>query len=166
MNTEKKHKKKRKNNSNSYCLPTSVLKKYQFQMQNEKYGNKDKVTSGENVDDKIKEMNMEIRQREEEQKVRLRETLTRLVARFILLQLGVFNFVIVFIVAAVVTNFSFFRILEHKIIQSLFDLLKYYISATIVELLGMLVFILHYVFSKYSGIDHISDLKDILKKKG
>lgn len=121
---------------------------------------KDDVTSiNSDIDSKIYNINETIIQKEESQKLRLRDKLTKTVTCFIWAQLIFFNIVVLLIVLSVTSDIMFFKIIDNDLATLLFSFLKYYISATIAELLGMLVFILHYVFSKYSGIEQIKKLK-------
>lgn len=120
----------------------------------------DAISTNEDVDDKINNINENIIQKEENQKIRLRDKLTKTVIRFIWAQLIFFNFVVLVIILSVTSNISYFKTIDNDLATLLFGFLKYYISATIAELLGMLVFILHYVFSKYSGIERLSKLKN------
>lgn len=92
-------------------------------------------------------LNLQVTEKAEDQKLILRNKLAVAVKHIIWFQLIFFNIIILIIVLAVTSNFSFFRNIDSQMSIQLFEFLKYYISATIVELLGMLIFILHYVFS-------------------
>lgn len=81
----------------------------------------------------------------------MRDKLTITVTKFLWVQLLFFNTIVLSIVLSIIVDFGFFKTIDNELATILFDFLKYYISATIAELLGMLVFILHYVFSKYLG---------------
>lgn len=136
-----------------------ILKQYEKEIKKDTPTRTDVISTKEDVENKIYNINENIIQREESQKLRLRDKLTKTVSKFIWIQLIFFNLVVLIIVLAVTSKFEYFKIINNELATLLFDFLKYYISATIVELLGMLVFILHYVFSKYSGIDKINKLK-------
>lgn len=64
-------------------------------------------------------------------------------------QLVFFNIMVFIIVSSVTLKIPVFKEIDTALAVQLFELLKCYIAATIVELLGMLMFILHYVFSEY-----------------
>lgn len=118
----------------------------------------DDVLSHKDTEEKISDINEGIILKEEKQKLQLRETLTGTVKGFIWVQLIFFSIIILLIVCAVTLNTSIFNKIDNQLASLLFEFLKYYIGATIVELLGMLGFILHYVFSKYSGIERIRNI--------
>lgn len=124
----------------------------------------DIVSSNNDIETKIYKINETIIQREEAQKLRLRDKLTDTVTKFIWVQLVFFNSIVFIIVVSVTVKLGIFKDVTDNVATLLFDFLKYYISVTIVELLGMLVFILHYVFSKYSGMEIISNIKNKLTK--
>lgn len=93
----------------------------------------------------------------EKQKQSLRSKIVSFIRILIVLQLIFFNFIIGFIIFAVIVKCTRFNALSTTIVSSLLGFLKYYISATIVELLGMLFFITQYSFSKidrnyYNGV--------------
>lgn len=117
----------------------------------------DETSSGEDIDQKVNsindKLNNEIIRNQETQKLVLRERLNSTVIKFIWIQLIFFNIVVISIVLSVIVKAPFFNDINTNLAGLLFNFLKYYISATIVELLGMLVFILHYVFSKHSVTD-------------
>lgn len=129
----------------------------------EKYGTEvatlpttpDPITVTSNVGAVIDGINATITQREETQKLQLRERLTGTVTKFILIQLISFNVIVLIIILSVTVNIRFFKTIDNDTAALLFDFLKYYIGATVVELLGMLGFILHYVFSKHSEINKV-----------
>lgn len=99
------------------------------------------------LDEKIEELNMGMYKKSESQRLELRAKLTNAIKHIIWFQLLFFNIVVGVIVSSVTLKFSVFREIDTELAIQLFEFLKYYISATIVELLGMLGFILHYVFS-------------------
>ncbi len=73
----------------------------------------------------------------------------RAVCCFAVFQLLVMAIIILIIIIGLVvgdSNFWFIHKIDNAICKDLFDFLKYYISATIVELLGMLYFIVKQVF--------------------
>lgn len=139
-----------------------LLKKYKDQLKNCPISfENDTVSKDKDIEHEIYNINEIIIQQEENQKLRLRDKLTKTVTKFIWIQLIFFNIVVVFIVLSVTSNITIFKVVDNDLATLLFDFLKYYISATIVELLGMLVFILHYVFSKYSRIGRIIKKKNV-----
>lgn len=109
------------------------------------------------LNSKITQLNIETYRQSEDQKIELRSNLTKAVKCIIWFQLIFFNIVVLLIVSSITIKIPFFKEIETNLSIRLFEFLKYYIGATIVELLGMLVFILHYVFSPYK-------LLEILKK--
>lgn len=116
------------------------------------YKNQDKGNSlDKNVDinKKIAQTNLKIIKEEEKQKNQLRGKLVNTVIKIIWFQLFFFNIIVLLIVLSVTSDFPFLKNIDNNKATLLFNFLKYYITATIVELLGMLSFILHYVFSKY-----------------
>ncbi|MDE7446260.1 MAG: hypothetical protein K2N15_11265 [Lachnospiraceae bacterium] len=139
-----------------------LLKKYEEQLKKCPVSlENDTVSKGKDIEHEIYNINEVIIQQEENQKLRLRDKLTKTVTKFIWIQLIFFNIVVVFIVLSATSNIAIFKVVDNDLATLLFDFLKYYISATIVELLGMLVFILHYVFSKYSRIGRIIKKKKV-----
>lgn len=137
-----------------------LLQQYQDTISTTDSLDSDTISTNEDIDDKIDNINDTLLQKAEIQKLQLREKLTRTVTKFLWVQLVFFNIVVVVIVLSVTIKVGIFKVINNKLASLLFEFLKYYISATIVELLGMLVFILHYVFSKYSGIEKIKSIKD------
>ncbi len=137
-----------------------ILKQYKQEVKKISSLNDDVTSKNEDIDSKIYSINEIIIQKEESQKLRLRDKLTKTVTKFIWIQLIFFNIVVLLIVLSVTSNITYFKAIDNDLAALLFSFLKYYISATIAELLGMLVFILHYVFSKYSGMEQIFKLKN------
>lgn len=136
-----------------------LLKQYEQEVRQVSSFKDDIIYVNSDIDSKIYNINETIIQKEESQKLRLRDKLTKTVTCFIWVQLIFFNIVVLLIVLSVTSDIIFFKTIDNDLATLLFSFLKYYISATIAELLGMLVFILHYVFSKYSGIERIKKLK-------
>lgn len=101
------------------------------------------------IDEKIKYWNAEAVFDEEKQKRKLRDKLVITIKHIIWFQLLFFNIVVLAIVLSVTTNIPIFREIEKDLYVQMFEFLKYYIGATIVELLGMLVLILKFVFSRF-----------------
>lgn len=128
-----------------------ILEKYIDEIKIPQSSPNDVIFTAEDVKNEIDNINNMIIQREEDQKLRLRDKLTVTVTKFLWVQLLFFNIIVLSIVLSIIVNFGFFKTIDNELATILFDFLKYYISATIAELLGMLVFILHYVFSKYLG---------------
>lgn len=137
-----------------------LLKQYEQEVKKISSLNDDATSRNEDIDSKIYSINEIIIQKEESQKLRLRDKLTKTVTKFIWIQLIFFNIMVLLIVLSVISNSTYFKTIDNDLATLLFSFLKYYISATIAELLGMLVFILHYVFSKYSGMEQIFKLKN------
>ena len=117
----------------------------------------------EDYETKIKRHNLEMKNVIANQKIKLRDGLTKTVQRIIWVQLFFFNIVVALIVASVTIECSIFKETSVETSKVLFEFLKYYIGATIVELFGMLVFVLHYAFSESSGI--WEKIKALFKKK-
>lgn len=116
----------------------------------------------EKIDERIKAHNLEVSVAISEQKISLREKLTKTVQKIIWVQIIFFNIIVLFIVAAVILNIPIFKKIDNDLAKLLFDFLKYYIGATIVELFGMLVFVLHYAFSDTSKFkDKIKEIKEL-----
>lgn len=113
----------------------------------------DSLNEEVDLDSKITELNMETHRKSESQKLDLRDKLTKAVKHIIWFQLLFFNLIVFLIVSSVTLRIPFFKEIDTELAIKLFDFLKYYIGATIVELLGMLVFILHYVFSPYKLLE-------------
>ena len=122
-----------------------------------------KIIQKENIEEKINNYNLQIIKETSEQKIKLRDRLTKTVRNFIWVQLIFFNIIVGVIVAAVTISLPYFKVVDNDLATLLFDFLKYYIGATIVELLGMLVFVLHYAFSDSSG--STNKIKDLIAKK-
>lgn len=106
---------------------------------------------------KIQNIARKVIKNSESQKLTLRSGLAVAIKRIIWFQLLFFNLIVLLIVSSVTLKIPFFKSINTELAIELFEFLKYYISATIVELLGMLAFILHYVFSPHK-------LLEILKK--
>ena len=81
--------------------------------------------------------------------------LLNVVCWFTGLQLFVFNLVI----AGAIVFIFFFKSKNQCLASQVFDILKYYIGATVVELIGMLIFITKGTFSD----NHAKIMKDLLK---
>ena len=144
-----------------------LLKQIYSQQVRDEVSNSDiDVLSFDNdINEQIYKINETIIKREAFQKEHLRDKLTSTVTHFIWIQLIFFNTIVLLIVLSVTVKVGIFKNINNDLATLLFDFLKYYISVTIAELLGMLVFILHYVFSKYSGTELISNIKSKLTKE-
>lgn len=118
-------------------------------LKNEFKSKDNSLDSDIDLDQKIQDANLKMMANAEEQKLILRDKLVTAVKHIIWFQLVFFNIIIFMIVAAVTAETQIFKDIDTELAIQLFEFLKYYISATIVELLGMLVFILHYVFSGF-----------------
>ena len=100
-------------------------------------------------DTEISKLNIETYKKTETQKLKLRERLSKAIKRMIWIQLIFFNIVVILVVSSVIFKKPFFNEFNKELAPEVFGFLKYYISATIAELLGMRWFILHYVFSPH-----------------
>lgn len=127
-----------------------ILREYAEDISDVPPDNIESTSAIENVEEKVSNINTNIIKEIEDQKKELREKLTKTVTKFLWVQLLFFNIIVLLIVLSVTIDFMIFKKVNNDLATLLFDFLKYYISATIVELLGMLVFILHYVFSKFA----------------
>lgn len=63
------------------------------------------------------------------------------------MQLFFMNVVVIVIVLWVVLELPFLRAVENNTLTILVDMMKYYITAVLVELLGGIIYIVHNVFS-------------------
>lgn len=63
------------------------------------------------------------------------------------LQLFFMNAIVLIVVLWVALDFSFLRSIDADVLKSIIELLKYYIAAILVELLGGVIFIVHQVFT-------------------
>ena len=120
----------------------------------------DSIDLKQNIDEKIRHTNNWILEKTEQQKIKLRDSLTRTVKGFIWVQLIFFNIIVLLIVLSVTVKISWFKTIDNTLATLLFNFLKYYIGATIAELLGMLAFILHYVFSKNLSLSKFQKEKE------
>lgn len=115
-------------------------------------GKDDSLSNDVDSEKEIQAANLKIITDEENQKLELRDKLVVTIKCIIWIQLLFFNLVVFTIVLSVTSSFSVFKNIDTELSIQLFEFLKYYISATIVELLGMLGFILHFVFSGFKSI--------------
>lgn len=83
----------------------------------------------------------------EVQKQEFKKKILQLVSILTCIQLVFFNLIVAFVIVAFTTKISWIKSLKVDAIVAILDFLKYYIGATVVELLGMLLFIIGYVFS-------------------
>ncbi len=93
----------------------------------------------------------------ENQKRKHRKAILIIVTIFISVQLVFFNVVVGFMLSSITIENPMFKNINSETTELILDFLKYYVSATIVELLGMLLFIIKNVFD--------SSLKDMFMKK-
>lgn len=85
----------------------------------------------------------------EENKRTLKPTILKWVCAFIIIQLVIMNLILFVVVLSLVIGDStlwFIHPVDLTIVPDVFGFLKYYITATIVELLGMLYFMIRKVF--------------------
>lgn len=71
-----------------------------------------------------------------------------LIRFLIIIQIGIFDFIIIFILCIISLKSKIFKDLDREIMINLFEFLKYFIGATVLQLLGMLVLILKFAFKK------------------
>lgn len=103
----------------------------------------DKTSDKKRPDDIITNYNKIMKKKEADQKFEFRDRLLKLISKLVWVQLLFFNIIILLVIFSVIFNFSF---LNNNGSGIILDFLKYYISVTIVELLGMLLFVIQYVF--------------------
>ncbi len=108
----------------------------------------EKLTEDVSVNDIIKSRNDKVRMKEErqKQKLSLRNKSFKLVSHLIFFQLVFFNIVVFMVLAIFSIDCPYLKDIPETTKSILLDFLKYYISATIVEMLGMLFFILRFYF--------------------
>ena len=89
-------------------------------------------------------------EKNEESKRILKPTILRWVCGFVLFQLIVMNLILLIVILSLVVTdeapLGFIYPIETQSLPEVFSFLKFYISATIVELLGMLYFMIRKVF--------------------
>lgn len=105
----------------------------------ENSGNKD-------VDLEIDEINSLLLEAEK-QKYRFRTTIAIFISILLALQLVFFNCMVCYIIHGIIHKSDYFNVLSQEVTSALLEFLKYYISVTVVEMLGMVFFILRYAFS-------------------
>ena len=85
----------------------------------------------------------------EKNKRNLKPKILYLVCFFIFVQLVIMNLILFVVIISLVLGdgtWYFIRTIDLTIVPEVFDFLKYYITATVVELLGMLYFMIKKVF--------------------
>ena len=127
-------------------IPVEMLESFRALITNDKKEIKDKTIKKSNPDKFIDDFN-EVVLENERQKQRFKRNILILVSVLTSIQLVFFNAVVVFVVMACTTKMEFFKNLSVGEITEVLGFLKYYIGATVVELLGMLLFIIRYVFT-------------------
>lgn len=100
----------------------------------------------------------------EKQKSNLRIKIVNFVKILLAIQILFFNVIIGLIIFSIIIKYDNFNILSSTTVSCLLSFLKYYISATVVELLGMLFFITQYSFSKIDS-NYFSHIRQKTKKK-
>lgn len=83
----------------------------------------------------------------EKQKYRFRTTIAVFISILLALQLVFFNCMVCYIIHGIIHKSDYFNVLSQEVTSALLEFLKYYISVTVVEMLGMVFFILRYAFS-------------------
>ncbi len=121
----------------SLIIDEEVLKKFK----------KDKTINNTKDTDKFIDKLNNLTIKEEEQKQKFKTIILRLVSVLTCIQLVFFNAIVAYVIIAFTTKISWVKNLKVDVITAILDFLKYYIGATVVELLGMLLFIIRYVFS-------------------
>lgn len=99
------------------------------------------------VDAQIEELN-KIYINAEKQKYNLRLAMSLFVGIILLAQVVFFNYMVWYIIDIIAVKSKLHNSLSPQTIEGLLDFLKFYISATVVELLGMFFFMIRYAFSK------------------
>ncbi len=84
----------------------------------------------------------------ESQKRKFKERLMKYIRRILVAQMILVSIPILMVFITICFDVPFMKDIEKEQIQSLFDFLKYYIGAIIVEFIAMLFFIVKYVFDK------------------
>ena len=105
----------------------------------------DITSQKEDVDSKIHSINNEYTKNETQKRIH-RTKILKTVIVLIYIQLIFFNIIVLIMLSSVIFNFSFFRVIDAKMTELILDFLKYYVSATVVELLGMFLLIIKNVF--------------------
>lgn len=108
----------------------------------------EQLTKKIQVNDIISYNNIQTVIEEERQKLFLRNSAFKLVSILIWIQLVFSNILVILIILSLSTNISIFKLMTGSTTTLLVEFLKYYIGATIVELLGMLFFILRFLFNE------------------
>ena len=121
-------------------------------------------TDNKPVDKKIDSIN-DLLINAEIQKQKLRRIIVIFVSLLLLAQLVFFNYIVWLIIHAVIFQNDVYRQLRVEESANLLSFLKYYISATVVELLGMLFFIVRYAFSKIEKIEKNTSKEEKIKIK-
>lgn len=103
--------------------------------------------SKEETHKKIEKINSELKEKEHEQKRILRNKCFILISKLIWAQLIFFNSIIIIIIIPILLRLPIFNIVDSNMSHLMIDFLRFYIGATIVEILGMLFFIVRFVFS-------------------
>lgn len=99
------------------------------------------------VDSQIDELN-KIYINAEKQKYNLRLGMSLFVGVILLAQVVFFNYMVWYIIDIIAVKNELHNSLSPQTIEGLLDFLKFYISATVAELLGMFFFMIRYAFSK------------------
>lgn len=113
-----------------------------------KGGNTDLLTKPTYAEETIKLANQRLMLDETKQKLDLRNSIFNFVKGLIIAQLVFFNIITLYALCVVSLNVDWFIELDNEMIANLLEFLKYFIGATIVELLGMLGFVLQFAFHR------------------
>lgn len=106
----------------------------------------DKTSENKDTNKTIESINKQI-YKNENQKRKFKKSLLYLISFLTIIQLIFFNAVVVYVVLSLTSKWAIFKNLDAKTTSETLSFLKYYIGATVVELLGMLLFITRYVFT-------------------
>lgn len=126
-----------------------ILKQYQAMIDDtdklEKF-KKDKTSKSKDIDKILNDINKQVIKKEN-QKRRFKTFTLGLVSILTVIQMIFFNLIVGYVIASISLDINWFKSLEISFVSEMLSFLKYYIGATVVELLGMLFFIIRYVFS-------------------
>lgn len=112
------------------------------------FNTKDIITKSVSVPEIIKKKNNDIIKEEAKQKLTLRENAFKLISHLIWTQLFFSDIIILVIILGIMLDIPILHKFDFNIFDKLIDFLKYFIGATIVEMLGMLFFVIKFLFSK------------------
>lgn len=85
---------------------------------------------------------------DKKQKRKHRDKVIRIVKNAMMTQIAFMSFIILLVVANITLKFDIFKTLDNENLRLVIGLLQYFISATIVEIVGMLFFIVESLFPR------------------